>query len=209
MAGSSTREVKKYDLALADYYRALEINTITRLVISAAAWSIASRTTPMPAFKNFNEAMRSNPTIGGPSQSRPALSDAEAAQVRDRGLHHRGGLASQEGEPRVARGLSYMAINDFEAASKDLDDAVQADPDNLQAWVSRGLAYERLGDKQKAAGSYARALNLRRDYEAGEGRVHARRRPRGTELPDVLIVGAGIDWLSRQRRRAYSISGRT
>jgi hypothetical protein len=30
----------------------------------------------------------------------------------------------------------------------------------VQAWVSRGLAYERLGDKEKAAGSYARAMNI-------------------------------------------------
>ena len=30
----------------------------------------------------------------------------------------------------------------------------------MQAWVSRGLAYERLGDKEKAAGSYARAMNI-------------------------------------------------
>jgi Tfp pilus assembly protein PilF len=33
-------------------------------------------------------------------------------------------------------------------------------PQNVQAWISRGLAYERLGDKDKAAGSYARAMNI-------------------------------------------------
>jgi cytochrome c-type biogenesis protein CcmH/NrfG len=33
---------------------------------------------------------------------------------------------------------------------------VQADPQNPQAWLTRGLAYER-----KAAGSYGRAINLR------------------------------------------------
>jgi Tfp pilus assembly protein PilF len=37
---------------------------------------------------------------------------------------------------------------------------VNIEPQNVQAWVSRGLAYERLGEKQKAAGSYARALNI-------------------------------------------------
>jgi len=31
--------------------------------------------------------------------------------------------------------------------------AVQADPQNAQIWITRGLAYERLGDKTKAAGS--------------------------------------------------------
>ena len=33
------------------------------------------------------------------------------------------------------------------------------------AWTSRGLAYERLGDKEKAAGSYARAMNIKQDYD--------------------------------------------
>ena len=67
-----------------------------------------------------------------------------------------------------------MAINDFKAAAADLDDAVSAEPQNLQAWTSRGLAYERLGDKEKAAGSYAKAINIKQDHEpakAGFARV--------------------------------------
>ena len=35
-----------------------------------------------------------------------------------------------------------------------------------QIWTTRGLAYERLGDKTKAAGSYARAINIRPKDEA-------------------------------------------
>jgi tetratricopeptide (TPR) repeat protein len=31
--------------------------------------------------------------------------------------------------------------------------------------MSRGLAYERIGDKDKAAGSYAKALNINQNYE--------------------------------------------
>ena len=58
-----------------------------------------------------------------------------------------------------------MAIKDYKAAARDLDDAVAAEPQNLQAWVSRGLAYERLGDREKAAGSYAKALNIKQDHE--------------------------------------------
>jgi cytochrome c-type biogenesis protein CcmH/NrfG len=46
-------------------------------------------------------------------------------------------------------------------AAADLDEAAQADPQNAQIWITRGLAYERLGDKTKAAGSYGRAINIR------------------------------------------------
>ena len=38
---------------------------------------------------------------------------------------------------------------------------MQADPNNVAAWTARGQAYERLGDKAKAAASYSRALALR------------------------------------------------
>ena len=51
-------------------------------------------------------------------------------------------------------------------AAADLDEAVQSDPQNAQIWITRGLAYERIGDKTKAAGSYGRAINLRPKDEA-------------------------------------------
>ena len=38
------------------------------------------------------------------------------------------------------------------------------DEQNFAAWTSRGLAYERMGDKEKAAGSYAKALNIQQNY---------------------------------------------
>jgi Tfp pilus assembly protein PilF len=65
----------------------------------------------------------------------------------------------------VARALSYLAVGDAKSAAADLDEAVQMQPLNLQAWTSRGLAYERLGQKEKAAGSYAKALNINEKYE--------------------------------------------
>jgi Tfp pilus assembly protein PilF len=80
------------------------------------------------------------------------------------------GLANKKTEPYVARGLSHLALGDAKSAADDLDEAVQMDPLNLRAWTSRGLAYERLGQKDKAAGSYAKALNVNDKYQpAKEG----------------------------------------
>jgi Flp pilus assembly protein TadD len=45
---------------------------------------------------------------------------------------------------------------------------VDKDPRNLEAWTSRGLAYEKLGDKEKAAGSYARALNIDQNFQPAQ-----------------------------------------
>jgi Tfp pilus assembly protein PilF len=65
----------------------------------------------------------------------------------------------------VARGLSYIAVKRYKDAADDLDSAVGIEPQNVAAWTSRGLAYERLNDKEKAAGSYARAMNINKDYK--------------------------------------------
>ena len=56
-------------------------------------------------------------------------------------------------------------MKNYKNAASDLDDAVTIAPQNVQAWTSRGLAYERLGDKEKAAGSYARAMNIDQSYQ--------------------------------------------
>ena len=61
-------------------------------------------------------------------------------------------------------------MKDYKSAAGDLDEAVGIAPQSMQAWVARGLAYERLGDKEKAAGSYARAMNIDQSYQpAREG----------------------------------------
>ena len=56
----------------------------------------------------------------------------------------------------------------------------------MQAWISRGLAYERLGDKDKAAGSYARAMNINENNEPAETGFDARRRQVRAGVSDVL-----------------------
>jgi Flp pilus assembly protein TadD len=39
------------------------------------------------------------------------------------------------------------------------------EPESLNAWTSRGLAYERLGDKEKAAASYAKAMAIKKEHD--------------------------------------------
>ena len=64
------------------------------------------------------------------------------------------------------RAASYLALDKTKEAAVDLDEAVQADPNSAPAWAARGQAYERLGDKTKAAASYGRAIALRPKDEA-------------------------------------------
>jgi tetratricopeptide (TPR) repeat protein len=89
-------------------------------------------------------------------QHRLAIDDFTAAN----------GLTPQRAEPLLGRALSYLALDKIKEAAADPDEAAQADSQNAQIWTTRGLAYERLGDKTKAAGSYSRAINLRPKDEA-------------------------------------------
>jgi tetratricopeptide (TPR) repeat protein len=79
------------------------------------------------------------------------------------------GLVPQRADPLVARATSYLALDKFKEAAGDLDEAVQSDPNNGHAWSMRGLAYEKLGDKAKAATCYNRALAIRPRDDAARG----------------------------------------
>jgi len=96
----------------------------------------------------------------GEKQHQQAIADFTAAN----------GLTPQKVEPLLGRAASYLAIDKAKEAAVDLDEAVQADPNSAPAWSVRGQAYERLGDRTKAAESYGRALSLRpKDETARSG----------------------------------------
>lgn len=114
-----------------------------------------------------------------------ALDPYNVQALSGRGLIHQGekrhaeaiedftavhGLVPQRAEPLVARATSYLALEKVKEAAGDLDEAVQSEPNNGNAWSLRGLAYERLGDRKQAAACYNRAIAIRpRDDAARNG----------------------------------------
>lgn len=173
------RQMRRPDAAVADYSRAIEIDANYAPAYLGRGIVYREQNQAMAAFEDFNRAISLRPNVAEAYYNRGLLYQAQrqhdyAIGDFDTAIN----LERRQPEPiLIARGLSHMATNNFKAAAADLDQAVQRDPENLQAWMSRGLAYERLGDKEKAAGSYARALNLRNNYEparAGFARVGGR-----------------------------------
>jgi tetratricopeptide (TPR) repeat protein len=59
-------------------------------------------------------------------------------------------------EPNLARGMSYLALNDLKSAVDDFTDAGERDPRNAEAWMQRGLVFEKMGNKDSAASTRAR-----------------------------------------------------
>jgi tetratricopeptide (TPR) repeat protein len=171
------RHMNNLDPALADYNKALSIEPsyAAAYLGRGIIYNLQGKT--MQSLADFNKAI--------------ALRPNNAEAYYNRGLLYQGqgqhqfaiddfttaiGLASQSQreEPYLARALSYLAGGNNSAAATDLDQAVQLNPSDPKAWTTRGLAYERLGQHDKSAGSYAKALNLDAKYApaiAGFARV--------------------------------------
>ncbi len=182
----------------------------SRPTISAPAASTIPRATPpaarcspspaRPKRRSPNSIARSRsiPTMCRPStaarliyqgekQHQQAIADFTAAN----------GLSPQKVEPLLGRATSYLALDKAKEAAADLDEAVQADPNSANAWSARGQAYERLGDKAKAAESYGRALNIR-----------PKTTPRAAALPASAAKQASKPGRSFSKRRLTSAARR-
>jgi Tfp pilus assembly protein PilF len=161
------RQMKKFDLALADYNRAIAIDANYEPAYLGRGMLYREQGQATPAFEDFNKAIALKPANKEAYYNRGLLYQSQKQHNYAIGDFTTAiGLPpAQQVEPMVARALSYIATSDFKSAASDLDNAVEIDPQSLQAWTARGLAYERLGDKEKAAGSYARALGIRADYQ--------------------------------------------
>ena len=129
----------------------------------------------------------------GEKQHQQAIADFTAAN----------GLSPQKVEPLLGRAASYLALDKTKEAAVDLDEAVQADPNSAPAWSARGQAYERLGDKTKAAASYGRAIALRpKDEAARSGLARVRRQARLAAFWNLLRQD-GVEHRLRRRQHVF------
>ena len=122
------------------------------------------------ALAEFERALRLDPYNVQALSGRGLIHQGEkrhAEAIADFTAVH--GLVPQRADPLVGRASSYLALDKVKEATLDLDEAVQSEPNNAQAWSVRGLAYERLGDKSKAATSYNRALAIRPRDDVARG----------------------------------------
>ena len=74
----------------------------------------------------------------GPVRPRPDLSGEKKHQQAIEDFTAANGLTPQQIEPLLARATSYLALDKAKEAASDLDEAVQADPNNAPAWSARG-----------------------------------------------------------------------
>ncbi len=169
------RRTNKLDLALADYDKALSIEPsyAPAYLGRGIVYSLQGKT--MQSLADSTRRSRCAPTTRKPITIAACSIRARASINSPSTISQPRSDSRRSGaESYLARALSYLAAGNDSAAASDLDQAVQLDPTDPKAWASRGLAYERLGQNDKAAGSYAKALNLNDKYApavAGFARV--------------------------------------
>ena len=73
-------------------------------------------------------------------------------------------LSPSSAEPFEARGLSYLATGDYKAALDDFNEALKRNRDSYIAWANQGLAFEKLGDRDRAFAAFAKAANMNPNY---------------------------------------------
>ena len=135
--------------------------------VTTRAQTLARSGKTEEALAAFNNAIEIDPNNADALYGRGLLYQGEKQhQLAVDDFTAANGLRPQQAEPLLGRAASYLALNKVREAGTDLDEAAQDDPQNAQIWTTRGLLYERLGDKAKAAESYARAINLRPKDEA-------------------------------------------
>jgi tetratricopeptide (TPR) repeat protein len=117
------------------YTKALKGENLTGYEYNFRGWAKYLLGKPEEAVKDFDEFLKRSPT------------DDDIAYSRKRQV----GLSN--------RGLVLAEMGKFDAALKDLDEAVKFG--HPPAQLNRGWAYELKGDYKKAAADYADLLNLR------------------------------------------------
>jgi tetratricopeptide (TPR) repeat protein len=67
-------------------------------------------------------------------------------------------------EEYYKRGLSLAKIEDYEEAAKYFDKAIQLDPNNILAWISKANALTELGNEEEAKACYDRIRTIDPNY---------------------------------------------
>jgi len=83
---------------------------------------------------------------------------AEALQLSDEMVNRLNNASAH-----ILRARAYASLGQREAAIKDLDHAVTAEPDNVEVWVARSDFYRYAGQPEKAVADIRRALSLAPD----------------------------------------------
>ena len=160
------RKTGRLDLALADYNKALALDPSYAVGLSRPRHRLSAEEAAVRGLQGFQQGDRDPARqCRGLLQPRPALSEPAPAPVRDRRFLDRDRAVAEPGRalyrprPELHGGQRLQGGGGRPRRCGVGSSRRTAGLDHAR------LRLRKLGDKEKAAGSYARALNINKDHE--------------------------------------------
>ena len=155
----------KYEEALADYDRAIELNPDHAVAYSNRGNVKSELGQHEAAVTDFDEAIRLNPDDAAAYYNRgnakQQLGGDEAAVADfNEAIRLNPGLAAAYGN----RGTAKATLGRHEAAVADYNEVIRLNPDDARAYNNRGNVKQELGQYEVAVADYDEAIRLRPGY---------------------------------------------
>jgi Flp pilus assembly protein TadD len=175
--GNAYAKKRDFGKAIADYSKAIRLSPRNAVLYFNRGDTYQVMGEYDRAILDFNESLRLDPRDAGVYNTRgnayakkrdfsKAIADySEAIRLSPHAVYY------------FNRGDTYFAMQDYGRALADLGESLRLDPRDAGVYVTRGVAYQAKGEKQKAIDDYTKALSLPashqwdRDYQAKARRL--------------------------------------
>ncbi len=159
--GENHRLNDRYEEALADFNRAIELNPKRAWPISRRAETYRLMGRHEEALADFNRAVELDPENGWVIASRGETYQAMGRHEEALADFNRAVELDPDGTWLVtSRGRAYRSMGRYDEALADFNRAIELDPENGWAIVSRGETYRSMGRHEEALADFNRAIEL-------------------------------------------------
>jgi tetratricopeptide (TPR) repeat protein len=167
--GMAYKQLKRYDLAYADYTKAIELNPKCAVCLTNRGNVDSDLKRPGDAIADYNRAIAADPKYALAYANRGHLfasQDKNDDALKDLAIAIN--LDRANPEPYYTRAMVYRAKRNFAAAIPDLNDYIDRMAGNDQfladAYLNRAIAYAMTNKPDQAEKDVSRAIELAPDY---------------------------------------------
>jgi tetratricopeptide (TPR) repeat protein len=213
--GEIYRLMGRYDEALADFHRAIELDANDACALASRGQVYQALERFEDALADLDQAIELAPDVAWALASRAmthALMERYEEAIAD--FNRASALAPNNSSIVAQRGVTHRLMAQFEDALSDFDRALQLDPRYAGAFVGRGETYQLMGNYEEALSDFSRAAELDPIYAgafAGRGETYQMMELYDEALADfdrAIELDPGYEWAIAMRGVTYHLMER-
>ena len=163
--GDTYLEQEKYEQAIQEYDKAIELNPNFAKAYCNRGWSYLSLGEKERAIQDYSKAIALNPNLVNAYNERGiayyGLGEKEQAiNDYDKAIN----LNPNDDSAYFYCGVAYRDLGKYERAIQYYDKAIELNPNFAMAYNYRGHAYSKLGQKERAIQDFDKAIALNPNY---------------------------------------------